>query len=172
VRRIWDEVLGYVRRASPRAAAVVREAIVREVDGSTLILVFKHQFHAQALSGDPKLLIEALSEVIGGKWQVRCEVSGQQGEAPPILVTTAAGAAAERAPQAQRSAAPAAAADSEWPTATRPSGGSVPDIGFDADDEPLDDGDPAATRQSGEQQAIDLLRQTLGAEKIGEVDTR
>jgi DNA polymerase-3 subunit gamma/tau len=48
---------------------------------------------------------------------------------------------------------------------------SAAEWGFDDDDEPLDDDDPAAVRQSGEQQAIDLLRQTLGAEKIGEVDT-
>jgi DNA polymerase-3 subunit gamma/tau len=165
VRRIWDEVLTYVRRASPRAAAVVREAIVREVDGNTLVLVFKHPFHAQALSGDPKLVIEALTEVIGGRWQIRCEVSGQQPEmAPPMPM---ASAPAERPAAGGSVATPRAATPAREPVAPP----SAAEWGFDDDDEPLDDDDPPAVRQSGEQQAIDLLRQTLGAEKIGEVDT-
>jgi DNA polymerase-3 subunit gamma/tau len=165
VRRIWDEVLTYVRRASPRAAAVVREAIVREVDGNTLVLVFKHPFHAQALSADPKLVIEALTEVIGGRWQIRCEVSGQQPEmAPPMPM---ASAPAERPAAGGSVATPRAATPAREPVAPP----SAAEWGFDDDDEPLDDDDPPAVRQSGEQQAIDLLRQTLGAEKIGEVDT-
>jgi DNA polymerase-3 subunit gamma/tau len=77
VRRIWDEVLTTVRRKSPRAAAVVREASVRDVDGDVLVLLFKHQFHAQALAAAPEVLLDAVHEVLGGVWQVRCEVSGQ-----------------------------------------------------------------------------------------------
>jgi DNA polymerase III subunit gamma/tau len=168
VRRIWDEVLAYVRRASPRSAAVVREAIVREVDGNTLVLVFKHPFHAQALSGDPRHVIEALSEVIGGKWQVRCEMSGQQSEMPPPMPVTTSPVERPARPETATPAQPAAA---ERPKGPQPTGAPAHDFGFDDDDEPLDDDDPSATRQSGEQQAIDLLRQTLGAEKIGEVDT-
>jgi DNA polymerase-3 subunit gamma/tau len=42
-------------------------------------------------------------------------------------------------------------------------------LGFDPGDEPLDDVDDATARQTSEQQALDLLRQTLGAEKIGEM---
>jgi len=169
VRRIWDEVLTYVRRASPRAAAVVREAIVREVDGNTLVLVFKHPFHAQALSADPKLVIEALTEVIGGRWQIRCEVSGQQPEAAPAMPM--ASAPAERPAAGGTGATPRAATPAREPAAPPAAMPSAAEWGFDDDDEPLDDDDPAAVRQSGEQQAIDLLRQTLGAEKIGEVDT-
>ncbi len=169
VRRIWDEVLTYVRRASPRAAAVVREAIVREVDGNTLVLVFKHPFHAQALSGDPKLVIEALTEVIGGRWQIRCEVSGQQPEAAPAMPM--ASAPAERQMTGDSEATPRATTPAREQAAPVAAAPSAAEWGFDDDDEPLDDDDPAAVHQSGEQQAIDLLRQTLGAEKIGEVDT-
>jgi DNA polymerase-3 subunit gamma/tau len=83
VRRIWDEVLTMVRRKSPRAAAVVREATVRDVRGDVLVLLFKHQFHAQALATAPELLLDALYEILGGRWQVQCEVAGQTGAVSP-----------------------------------------------------------------------------------------
>ena len=38
--------------------------------------------------------------------------------------------------------------------------------GFDPGDEPLDDADPGAVRESSEEQALRLLRETLGAEQI------
>jgi DNA polymerase-3 subunit gamma/tau len=88
VRRIWDEVLTMVRRKSPRAAAVVREATVRDVRGDVLVLLFKHQFHAQALASAPELLIDALYEIIGGRWQVQCEVAGQAGVVVPATAST------------------------------------------------------------------------------------
>jgi DNA polymerase-3 subunit gamma/tau len=47
-------------------------------------------------------------------------------------------------------------------------GVSAQHVGFDPGDEPIDDDDPAAAdRPTSEQQAIDLLRDALGAEKIG-----
>lgn len=50
-----------------------------------------------------------------------------------------------------------------------PLGGVTAYEGFDPGDEPMDEGvgEPAA-RQSSEQQALALLQQTFGAEKIGE----
>jgi len=44
--------------------------------------------------------------------------------------------------------------------------------GFDPGDEPDEVADANAARQTSEQQALDLLRQELGAEKIDEIDTR
>ncbi|MEU4635860.1 DNA polymerase III subunit gamma and tau, partial [Micromonospora chalcea] len=45
--------------------------------------------------------------------------------------------------------------------------------GFDPGDEPLDDViDERTARQSSEEQAVQLLRETFGAEKIDEVDAR
>jgi DNA polymerase-3 subunit gamma/tau len=45
--------------------------------------------------------------------------------------------------------------------------------GFDPGDEPVDGiVDEKAARQTSEQHALELLQQTLGAEKIGEVDAR
>ncbi len=45
--------------------------------------------------------------------------------------------------------------------------------GFDPGDEPLDVViDERTARQSSEEQAVQLLRETFGAEKINEVDAR
>jgi DNA polymerase-3 subunit gamma/tau len=316
VRRIWDEVLTMVRRKSPRAAAVVREATVRDVDGDNLVLLFKHPFHAQALAAAPELLLDALYEILGGRWNIRCEVAGQSGVITPIAGTNGPAAFAASVPSADQPSAispPATAApatstptggrrgrsesgagrqrpaggtdsegassgdsssdvDEDWPTpaplggtggatATIPatsrtamaaqraadgaaarvapaepssapsavapqrrptargagaaraaaraaaggrSGGAgnagraglgdvaswsgdeeppydpefdgpvraTDHIGFDPGDEPDDDADSGAVRATSEQQALDLLRQTLGAEKIDEIDTR
>jgi DNA polymerase III subunit gamma/tau len=43
--------------------------------------------------------------------------------------------------------------------------------GFDPGDEPLDDVDERAVRQTSEQQALQLLHEALGAEKIGDVES-
>ncbi|MDG4768538.1 DNA polymerase III subunit gamma and tau [Solwaraspora sp. WMMD406] len=76
VRRVWDDVLGMVSHKSKRAAAVVREATVRDVDGDVLVLTFRHSVHATMLSASPDLLLEAIYEVLGVRWQIRCEVAG------------------------------------------------------------------------------------------------
>src|SRR5439155_261299 len=79
VRRVWDEIVTGVRRRSQRVAAVVREATVRAVEGDTLVLTFKHSFHASALTNSPEVFLDAVTDVLGGHWQVRCEVSGGGG---------------------------------------------------------------------------------------------
>ena len=295
VRRIWDEVLTMVRRKSPRAAAVVREATVRDVDGDTLVLLFKHQFHAQTLAAAPDVLLDAVHEVLGGTWQVRCEVTGPAGAIEPVRIgapddvlaasatdseptgrgpraggSTSAGSTQSASTRPESTTSPAnqsgranargrsgsgrgqragsstppsedaSSGDDDWPTPAQlggdPAGNAVDDstaensappvtrsapsstrrgstqtrataaparrpaqrrgsstddpwaggakdeppfdpefdgpapadgyVGFHPGDEPDDDSDATVTRQTGEQQAIDLLRQTLGAEKI------
>jgi DNA polymerase-3 subunit gamma/tau len=182
VRRVWDEVLTVIRRRSPRAWAVVREATVREVQGNEVILVFQHQVHANMFGAQAALLVEAIGEVLGGQWRVRAELGGDQtGRAPQL-------------PEPEPAREPADSGD--WPTPARPGevkaggrGGGGParsapakkaapkqaaataaaDPGFDPGDEPLDDGvDPATARQNSEEQAIRLLTEQLGAERIGE----
>jgi DNA polymerase III subunit gamma/tau len=260
IRRQWDLVLTQVHRANKRVSAFVREAVVREVDGDTLILVFQHQFHAQALSADPKIVIEALAEVFGGTWRIRCELSGPQPSPRPAVQAPTASARTtamptgddgwpiaapigrddepeddgrvedgwpaparppadgsvqtQTAPQtppaakqqsraatpqssaqspaskpqspgrAAAAAAAAGAASKATPAVAGradPSGRStartepppMPAMGFDDGDEPLDEGEEAdAVRQTSQEQAIDLLRQTLGAEKIDDLDRR
>jgi len=255
VRRVWDEVLTMVGRKSKKVAAWAREATVREVDRDTLVLVFRHSFHASALAADPDLLVESVHEVLGGDWQVRCEVAGQPVAAAPAVPAAPAAPRPAARPAAAPVTVPAGAEDAgDWPTTARPGGASAPapepdpepsarngapsrsragggrqaaerpagggrqargrgttaarspgndrpatggrweggaeeppfdpdydppvrDVpgyeGFDPGDEPLDEViDEQTARQTSEQQALQLLQQTLGAEKIGEVEAR
>jgi DNA polymerase-3 subunit gamma/tau len=257
VRRVWDEVLTMVGRKSKKVAAWAREATVREVDRDTLVLVFRHTFHAHALAADPDLLVESVHEALGGEWQIRCEVAGQPGAVAAPAPAAAPAAPPAPRPAARPAAAPAADEDAgDWPTTARPGGAPGPapepdpepaaraaaparprsgggrqsgerpaggrqprgrgargggdapkpsnndrpapgvrwegadeppfdpdydppvrDVpgyeGFDPGDEPLDEViDEQTARQTSEQQALQLLQQTLGAEKIGEVDAR
>jgi len=258
VRREWDEILGMVGHKSKRAAAVVREATVRDVDGDVLVLSFRHSVHATMLSAAPDLLLEAAYEVLGVRWQIRCEVAGAASSgrgaairsgppapspagppaSPSGVGSTAQGSArvgqsgASRPstrsmpdsgddtgwPEAARPGGVGAAsppeADLAWPVTASPGGASAapparpaagPDRasgadeeppydpefdgpvrpaapgggqpaayeGFDPGDEPLDGPlDERTVRQTSEEQAVHLLRQTLGAEKISEIDSR
>jgi DNA polymerase III subunit gamma/tau len=200
IRRVWDEVLTTVRGRSQRAWAVVREATVREVDGDTLVLLFQHQVHADMLSANPKILSDAVTQLVGGTWRVRCEFGGEG--AARVAAAPRETPAPRPAPARQRQVATARAAatvtaapprDEEWPAAAVPGGSAaappvpapapperVPQArhtpavaveeppeepGFDPGDEPLDDEEPGV-RESSEEQAIRLLREQLGAERI------
>jgi DNA polymerase-3 subunit gamma/tau len=151
VRRVWDEILTTVRRQSQRAWAVVREATVREVERDTLVLVFKHTVHADMLTKSPDILTTSVTQVLGGSWQIRCEIGGATGgesrggaaqrpanspASPPAQV---AGGATNHPAPSPRSARPAPAGhrsgdadgsgdsdgDDGWPTPARP-GGNAP----------------------------------------------
>jgi DNA polymerase-3 subunit gamma/tau len=158
VRRAWDEILATVRRQSQKAGAVVREATVREVDGNTVILVFRHAVHADMLTRSPEFLIQAMTETFGGTWQVRCEVGGgpaggarSQGaqrsaptpaQAPPAPPTQASPAPPAQAPSAQiPPAPPAQAAPSQRSPRPTPAANAAPDDG--------DDGWPTPARLGG-----------------------
>jgi DNA polymerase-3 subunit gamma/tau len=132
IRRVWDQIVAKVGERSKRTAAVVREATVREVDGETIVLVFQHGVHAKMLAEAPDQLLEAVHDVLGGAWQVRCETKQGTGRAEP-----------KQAPA--RSVQP------------------------EPEPEPEPEPGPAAEAGDGEQQALRLLQQGLGAERIGEV---
>jgi DNA polymerase III subunit gamma/tau len=133
VRRVWDEVLTVVRKRSQRSWAVVREAMVRDVRGDEIVLVFQHAVHANMFSGSADILVEAVREVLGGSWRVRVE----QGEAAGVAAAAVPEPApvarpAAPAPNATAPAAPVAAAprpamevdDTGWPTPATPGGGA------------------------------------------------
>ncbi|GAA0737074.1 DNA polymerase III subunit gamma and tau [Dactylosporangium roseum] len=141
VRRVWADVLTLVSGKSKKAAAIVREATVQDVEGSTLVLGFKYVTHANMLSNSPDVLISALQELLGGRWQVRCEVGGQPGggggsrPATPKPTPQPSGPSAPPGPaQAPHQAGPAsigepvggsrvgAQAAGEWPTPAVPGG--------------------------------------------------
>ncbi|MFF5233762.1 DNA polymerase III subunit gamma and tau [Dactylosporangium sp. NPDC000521] len=146
VRRVWTDVLSLVSGKSKKAAAIVREATVQDVEGTTLVLGFKHTAHANMLNASPDVLIAALSELLGGRWQVRCEVGGQPGgggggtrPTPPRPTPSGPGGAPPggQAPGGGpgfggpsgggpgSAAVPQQAAEA-WPTPARPAGEPVP----------------------------------------------
>ncbi|GAA1395355.1 DNA polymerase III subunit gamma and tau [Catellatospora coxensis] len=126
VRRSWDEIVRMVGRSSKKAAAFAREAVVRDIDGNTLVLLFKHKIHANGVENDPAPLMQAVHQVLGGKWQLRCEVGGDPRAASRAAAVAPASAPPRSAPQkaAAPSRAPAPAAD-DWPTPARV-GGAAP----------------------------------------------
>jgi DNA polymerase-3 subunit gamma/tau len=216
------------------------------------VLTFRHSFHARALSEQPELISEAAYEVLGIRWQIRCEMAGDQRpiSSPPASSRPAAPAAqppskpsrpsgqtstapqgaapggaddwpepaalggTPQPPQAKPAATPAPpaeaagdpravaraaasgrgrpaapAADAEWageppydPEYDGPAQAaappevaaqSVPYEGFDPGDVPTDEViDEKTARQTSEQQAVQLLQQALGAERIGEVELK
>ncbi len=85
VRRVWDEVLTIAGRKSRKLAAIARDGIVRDLDGNTVVLLFKSTFHAKFVQSNAEPLAEALYEVLGGPWQVRAELSGDQPALPDTL---------------------------------------------------------------------------------------
>jgi len=125
VRRAWDEIVRLVGNGSKKAAAFAREAMVREIDGQTLVLVFKHKIHADGVSNDPAPLTEAVHQVFGGVWSVRCEVGGGDQRPTPSAPTRAAvsplPSAAPRPPAAKAAPAkkPAAKAPARAPSTAK-----------------------------------------------------
>ncbi|MGX7669305.1 DNA polymerase III subunit gamma and tau [Plantactinospora sp. DSM 117369] len=162
VRRVWGEVVGMVNRTNKRIAALMRDAVVRDLDGDTLVLTVKSPVLAQMLANASGVLTDALYEELGGRWQIRCEVAGEQrGPAPtaPPRQSTGSGAATNSVPprdggngsaQSGRGAtggrerttggsgsgsaggSAASADDDDWPEPARP-GGAAPNGAADED---------------------------------------
>jgi DNA polymerase-3 subunit gamma/tau len=185
VRRIWPELLAEVRRqpGGRSTEAMLTNATVQEIDGDTVVVGHAAAPLARRLAEarNVDLIAEALSNVIGGKWRVRCVHAG------PVTV-----------------AAPAAAPPQPRPQPTRPSRQSTveaprrdaPRPVTDHDDvppppEPPEPDDPLPPRTEAEVEeemlveashkptdgeriqakdpeeiAIELLAQELGARKI------
>ncbi|WFE58465.1 DNA polymerase III subunit gamma and tau [Micromonospora sp. WMMD712] len=173
VRRVWPDIVAKVNRIKKPAAALMRDAVVRDVDGDTLVLTVKSPVLAQMMGNHTSVLAEALYEEFGGRWQVRCEVAGERGggspggsrgsapapprpapapPAPPASATNAARPAAGAAP-GPAGGGGVAGADEEWPEPARPGGAAAaPAAGAPAGDdwpEPARPGGFAAAPPSG-----------------------
>ena len=84
VRQVWPEVLAEVKK-QPRGVvlrAMAADATVRELEGETVVLTVPSPRHAQGITQGAQLIVNALYEVLGGQWQVRCEVAGAAGATP------------------------------------------------------------------------------------------
>ncbi|MEU2988555.1 DNA polymerase III subunit gamma and tau [Micromonospora aurantiaca] len=101
VRRVWPEVVGKVNRSNKRIAALMRDAVVRDLDGDTLVLTVKSTVLAKMMADHAAVLTDALYEELGGRWQIRCEVAGERGAATlggPSRPSGASRAQADAAP--------------------------------------------------------------------------
>ncbi|MFI7603541.1 DNA polymerase III subunit gamma and tau [Micromonospora sp. NPDC049366] len=96
VRRVWPDIVAKVNRIKKPAAALMRDAVVRDVDGDTLVLTVKSPVLAQMMGNHTSVLAEALYEEFGGRWQIRCEVAGERGAASLSGPPRAAGPAPAR----------------------------------------------------------------------------
>lgn len=78
VRRVWMELLSAVRKSSRSTEAMLTNASVRAVEGSTLVLAHTAEPLARRLSEqrNADVIAAAMHEVLGGDWQVRCVHDG------------------------------------------------------------------------------------------------
>ncbi|MET8462157.1 DNA polymerase III subunit gamma and tau [Micromonospora zamorensis] len=136
VRRVWPDVVGKVNRTNKRIAALMRDAVVRELDGDMLVLTVKSTVLAKMMADHAAVLTDALYEELGGRWQIRCEVAGERGgvslsgsqrsqQAAPARPAASPTSAPPTAPTATSpTSAPTAANPPAAPTATSPTSAS------------------------------------------------
>ncbi|MFC3503275.1 DNA polymerase III subunit gamma and tau [Micromonospora krabiensis] len=129
VRRVWPDIVAKVNRIKKPAAALMRDAVVRDVDGDTLVLTVKSPVLAQMMGNHTSVLAEALYEEFGGRWQIRCEVAGERGAAsvsgpPRAAAPTAARPASTVGPGDAGPSGPTGGTSPSGPTG--PSGGAGP----------------------------------------------
>ncbi|WP_158887659.1 DNA polymerase III subunit gamma and tau [Amycolatopsis anabasis] len=84
VRRVWPDLLAAIRKTSRSTEAMLTNATVQSVEGSTVVLAHTAAPLAKRLSEsrNAEFIAGALREVLGGQWQVRC-VHGSGAAAPP-----------------------------------------------------------------------------------------
>ncbi|BCL14483.1 DNA polymerase III subunit gamma and tau [Micromonospora sagamiensis] len=143
VRRVWGDVVGKVNRSHKKIAALMRDAVVRDLDGDTLVLTVKSAVLARMLTDHAQVLTDALYEELGGRWQIRCEVAGERGgsRAPAAPSRTAAAPPPARPaapPPAARPAAPERS-DAASPAHSAGGGGSAAAAGPGGDDRAEED---------------------------------
>ena len=74
VRRLWSELLGAVRKNSRSTEAMLTNATVQSIEGDTVVIAHTAAPLARRLA-EPRnadAIAKALSEVLGGNWQVKC----------------------------------------------------------------------------------------------------
>jgi DNA polymerase-3 subunit gamma/tau len=186
VRRIWPELLAEVRRqpGGRSTEAMLTNATVQEIDGDTVVVGHAAAPLARRLAEarNVDLIAEALSNVIGGKWRVRCVHAG-----PVAVAAPAAAPPQPRQPRPQptrpstveapRRVAPRPATDhDDVPPPPEPPEPDdplpPPQTEADVEEEMLaeasqkpTDGERVQARDP-EEIAIELLAQELGARKI------
>lgn len=163
VRRVWPEVMERVKAASRRTQALLQNATVSELDGSTLTLVASTLPLARLLGEESNIahIRSALRMVLGVDWRLRIVPPGAEGtgaslEADGLPVTSGGADDPGRSTAAQLETAPAAAQRARVATAPEPD---------PRDETPEGEAEPQPHRDADEA-ALSLLKDTLGAETL------
>ncbi len=141
VRSVWSTVREKVRQRSRTIDVMLAGAIVRAVDGDTLVLDHESSPLAKRLTEqrNADIIREALKDVLGVNWKIRCEAGGPAPSAAPEPSRPAA----EPGPSAATTRSEEA------------------DMMAEAADDPAD-----APRRDPEEAALELLQNELGARRI------
>ncbi|MDU0295225.1 DNA polymerase III subunit gamma/tau, partial [Saccharothrix longispora] len=118
VRRRWSELLGVVRNASRSTEAMLTNATVAEVDGTTVTLAHTSAPLARRLAEprNAETIAAAFAQVLGGTWQVRCV----HGDAPAAAAPARPAAAKPQRPAPTRPSQAQAQRAPEQPTRQAP----------------------------------------------------
>ncbi|MHA3703772.1 DNA polymerase III subunit gamma and tau [Jatrophihabitans sp. YIM 134969] len=172
VRELWENS---IRDSIPsrRTRALLHDAQVLGVDGSSLTLSMPHAPLAKMLSEESNLgpIRAALQQALGGTWKVEVVVGGAVNSTPVVeppvgsgSASTWSGGANDR--PARKPATPDQVAGE--PPADPPPPDPMDSLDPRDNSEPLGDPDPATGRRAHDPEiaAIDLLRNQLGAKPV------
>lgn len=138
VRSMWTTVREKVRERSRTTEVMLAGAIVRAVEGNTLVLSHESAPLAKRLSEqrNADVIREALKDALGVDWKVRCEAGAASDPAPPVDDAPAPAAPPQRDDEEESMLAEAS------------------------------NDDPQAPRRDPEEAALELLQSELGARRI------
>ncbi|MDA2889939.1 DNA polymerase III subunits gamma/tau [Mycolicibacterium sp. BiH015] len=157
VRTMWTTVREKVRERSRTTEVMLAGAIVRAVEGDTLVLSHESAPLAKRLveQRNADVIREALKDALGVDWKIRCDTGGEAPAAPTAAAPPAAPPqrAAPQRPRVERIPPPE--------TPPPPPEDDEEDMLAEASN-----ADPAAPRRDPEEVALELLQNELGARRI------
>jgi DNA polymerase-3 subunit gamma/tau len=158
VRSMWTTVREKVRERSRTTEVMLAGAIVRAVEGDTLVLSHESAPLAKRLveQRNADVIREALKDALGVDWKIRCETGGEPA-APAAPSAAAPQRPAPQRPAPQRSRERVVPAEPPPP----PEDDDVESMLAEASTV-----DPAAPRRDPEEAALELLQSELGARRI------
>ncbi|MGW4488617.1 DNA polymerase III subunit gamma and tau [Amycolatopsis sp. NPDC004368] len=123
IRNVWPQLLAALRKFTGGRSleAMLTQATVADVEGTNVTLTHKSEPLARRLSDqdNARKIAGALSDVLGGDWQVRC-VHGAAAAAAPARTAAAAPQRQQAAPAPERSFTRPSAAPAAAPVAAPP----------------------------------------------------
>jgi DNA polymerase-3 subunit gamma/tau len=152
LKRLWDAVLDAVKKRSRTAHALMMSAHVESLEGNVVTLSFKTATLATRFANDvADFVTEALSEVVGLDLKLRA---------------TSAGGAPVGGPTAGVGAA------SPYPSSTAPAEAPMPAADDEPDEVDLTDSEELESSPAVDpaDAALSLVKDSLGAQVIGEID--